>query len=109
MYCFNFFRNYLWQHLINYIFRNVNICLLEVAICEKCRNSHFQLEGGVKSLRTGGVSTPLHTMSKTFGVHAHFLTTLGKQMNINYVPCLNKIDNILKNILEQIGGNSFRL
>ena len=30
-------------------------------------------------------------------------------MNINYVPCLNKIDNILKNILEQIGGNSFRL
>ena len=26
----------------------MNMCLLEVAMCEKCRNSHFQLEGGVK-------------------------------------------------------------
>ena len=78
----------------------------------------FPVEGGSKKLEDwgvggggggGGVSTPLHAMSKKFGVHAHFQTTLGKQMNINYVPCLNKIDNILKNILEQIGGNSFRL
>ena len=29
--------------------------LLEVAMCEKCRSSHFQSEGGVKSLRTWGV------------------------------------------------------
>ena len=56
----------------------MNMCLLEVAICEKCRSSHFQSEGGVKSLRTGvgqkmlgleegryfcsGVCTPLHAM-----------------------------------------------
>ena len=54
--CFNFFTNQLWQHLISYnSFRNMNMCLLEVTMCEKCRSSHFQLEGGVKSLRTGGV------------------------------------------------------
>ena len=56
MYCFNFFRNQLWQHLISYnSFRNINICLLEVAIFEKCRSSHFQSERGVKSLRTRGL------------------------------------------------------
>ena len=36
----------------------MNICLLEVAMCEKCRRSHFQLEGGVEggveSLKNGG-------------------------------------------------------
>ena len=32
----------------------MNMCLLEVAMCEKFRDSHFQSEGGVKSLRTGG-------------------------------------------------------
>ena len=55
MYCFNFFRNHLWQHLISYkSFRNMNMCLLEVPMREKCRSSHFQWKGGVKSLRTGG-------------------------------------------------------
>ena len=58
------------------------MCVLEVAMCEKCRSSHFQSEGEIKSLRTGGlknfragrvtnlggyfcwggVSTPLHAM-----------------------------------------------
>ena len=57
---------------------------LEVAMCEKCRSSHFQLEGGVKSwggvkkfrdwgsyqfgggcyFHWGEVSTPLHVMTK---------------------------------------------
>ena len=56
MYCFNFFRNQLLQHLISYnSFRNMNMCFLEVAMSEKCRSSHFQSEGGVKSLRTWGV------------------------------------------------------
>ena len=32
----------------------MNMCLLEVTMCEKCGSSHFQLEGGVKSLRIGG-------------------------------------------------------
>ena len=32
----------------------MNMCLLEVAICEKCRSSHFQSEGG-KGLMTGGL------------------------------------------------------
>ena len=31
----------------------MTMCLLEVAMCEKCRSSHFQSDGGVKSLRTG--------------------------------------------------------
>ena len=47
MYCFNFFRNQLWQHLINYnSLRTMNMCLLEVAMCEKCRSSNFQSEEG---------------------------------------------------------------
>ena len=57
----------------------MNMHLLEVAMCEKCRSSHFQSEGGVKKLRTGvvvggegilglertftvRVSAPLHAM-----------------------------------------------
>ena len=66
MYCFNFFRNQLWQHLISYnSFRNMNMCLLEVAMCEKCRSSHFQSEGvskkfeywgGWKILGLGGIT-----------------------------------------------------
>ena len=32
----------------------MNMCFLEVAMCEKCRSINFQSEGGVKSLRTGG-------------------------------------------------------
>ena len=47
MHCFNFFRNQLWRHLLSSnSFRNVNMCLLEVAMCEKCRSSHFQSDGG---------------------------------------------------------------
>ena len=40
----------------------MNMFFLEVAMCEKCRSSHFQLEGGVKvggglkNLGTGGVT-----------------------------------------------------
>ena len=48
------FYNVFW-HLISYnSFRNVEMYLLEVAICEKCRSSHFQSEGGGKSLSTWG-------------------------------------------------------
>ena len=33
----------------------MNMCLLEIAMCEKCRSCHFLSEGrGVKSLRSGG-------------------------------------------------------
>ena len=88
MYYFKFFRNQLWRYLISYnSFRNVNLCLLEVAMCEKCRSSYLQSEGVVKSLRTGGgegggrlktlglggayfcweVSTPLHAMFLEYG------------------------------------------
>ena len=53
MHCFNFFRNQLWRHLLSSnSFRNVNMCLLEVAMCEKCRSSHFQSDGG--GARGGG-------------------------------------------------------
>ena len=53
------------------------MCLLEVGMCGKCRSNHFQLEGGVRSLKTGrgfknfqtggstfagGVSNSLHAM-----------------------------------------------
>ena len=33
----------------------MNMCLLEVAMCEKCRSSDFQSEGGLKCLSTVGV------------------------------------------------------
>ena len=32
----------------------MDMYLLEVAMCEKCRSSHFKSEGGVKSLTAGG-------------------------------------------------------
>ena len=64
----------------------MNMCLLEVSMCEKCKSSYFQSEGGSKrfeecdgwkKFRTGGegyqfglgitfaggVSTPLHAMA----------------------------------------------
>ena len=42
MYSFNFFRNQLWQDWISYnSFKNVNMCLLEEAMYEKCRSGHF--------------------------------------------------------------------
>ena len=45
MYCFNFFKNQLWKHLISYnSSRNINMCLLKVDMYEKCRSSHFQSE-----------------------------------------------------------------
>ena len=67
MYYFNFFRNPLWQHLISYnSLRNSNMCLLEVAMCEKCRSSHFQSEGGVKSFRTGEGLKNFRTRGITF-------------------------------------------
>ena len=38
------------------------MCLLEVAMCDKCRSSRFQLEGagegGVKNFRIGGGGLP---------------------------------------------------
>ena len=52
MHCFSFFRNQLWQHLIIYnSFRNMNMCLLEVAMYEKCRSSDFQSERGSKKFK----------------------------------------------------------
>ena len=51
MYCFNFFRNQLLWHLNS--IRNVNMCLLEVAMFEKCRSSHFQSEGESKKFEGG--------------------------------------------------------
>ena len=39
----------------------MDMCLLEVAMCQKCRSRHFQSEGELKSLRTevGGVKKKL--------------------------------------------------
>ena len=107
MYCFNIFRNQLWQHLISYnSLRNVNMCLFEVVMCEKCRSSSFQSEGGskkfedwrrgIKNFRTGGgllllaaVSTPLHTMT-----HNRFYVILCRAkyfVELKKVPAIVKI------------------
>ena len=34
----------------------MNMCLLEVAMCEKCRSSHFQSEGATKKFEDLGGS-----------------------------------------------------
>ena len=72
----------------------MNMCLLEVAMCEKCRSSDFQSEGGgverlrtglgggegVRIFRTGGpgyfcwgrggeVSTPLHAIKHCLSIN----------------------------------------
>ena len=117
MYCFNIFRNQLWQHLISCnSFRNVNICLFQVVMCEKCGSSNFQSEGGskqfedwrrgIKNFRTGGgllllaaVSTPLHNMT-----HNRFYVILCRAkyfVELKKVPAIVKIFSsswkILKN------------
>ena len=57
MYCFNCFTNQLWQHLISYnSFRSMNMCLLELAICEKLQKQPFSVGWRrVKSWRIGGL------------------------------------------------------
>ena len=85
----------------------MNMCLLGLAMCEKCRSSHFQSEGEVKSLRTGGgvrvkhfrtgrllicyfcwwVSTPLHAMRLRLG-----LSRLREhKFNHNFQNCINPL------------------
>ena len=55
MHCF--FRNQLWWHLFGYNnFRNVNMCLLEAAMCENSRSSHFQSDWGSKKFEDWGGS-----------------------------------------------------
>ena len=54
MYCFNFFRNQLWRHLISYnSFRNVNMCLVEVVMCENAEAAISSRTEGLKSLGLG--------------------------------------------------------
>ena len=91
MYCFNFFRNQLWQHLINYnSLRTMNMCLLEVAMCEKCRSSNFQLEegeskkfeycrkegGGLKNFHCAKFRKSSYSRSRVMTMH-HFWTQYG--------------------------------
>ena len=86
MYLFNFFRNQLWQHLVSYNnFRNMNMCLLKVAMSEKCRSSDFQSakvrrvkslstagEGGLKNFRIAG-GLPIWGVVLLLG-HLYFIT-----------------------------------
>ena len=108
MCCFNFFRNQLWQHLICYnSFKNVNMCLLEVVMFEKCRSSHFQSEGGVKSLRNGGLRN-FRTGGVTFAggsffcvaKELHFVWTSFNMINFED-PCIFKDCKKIK-IIQQL-------
>ena len=112
MCCFNFFRNQLWQHLISYnSFRNMKMCLLEVAMCGKCRSNYFQSEGGVKSLRTGGglkilgLELPIWAGLLLLGggvstlLHAMIPPTLQRYMEIRlFATLLLKLKHISENI-----------
>ena len=60
----------------------MNMCLLEVAMYEKCRGSHFQSERGVKSLRTGGGVKNFRTGGGGFTVLGEGLLLLGGQYPI---------------------------
>ena len=72
------FGNQLLQHLISYnSFRNMNMRLLEVAMFEKCRSSHFQSQRGVKCLRTGGKG--LKILGLVGGVHYPITSHIGRK------------------------------
>ena len=64
----------------------MNMCLLEVAMYEKCRSSHFQSERGVKSLRTGGGVKNFRTGGGGFTVLGEGLLLLGGSVP-HYMPC----------------------
>ena len=84
MYCFNFFRNQLWRYLISYnSFRSVNMCSLEVVICEKRRTTISSRRGGAESLRTGGLKH-FRTGKK---VRTGGLLLLGWGSIPHYMPC----------------------
>ena len=84
MHCFNFFRNQLWRHLISYnSFRSVNMCSLEVVICEKRRTTISSRRGGAESLRTGGLKH-FRTGKK---VRTGGLLLLGWGSVPHYMPC----------------------
>ena len=72
----------------------MNMCLLEVAMCEKCRSSHFQPEGGLKDFRTGGgvtdlrgllfaggISTPLHAMKTMCEICSNLTVKKSERLN----------------------------
>ena len=70
----------------------MNICLLEVAMFEKCRSSHFQPEGGgVKSLRTGGKGLKI-------------LGLVGGGSIPHYKPCLSVSGTLVENGLISYGS-----
>ena len=67
----------------------MKLCLLEVAMCEKCRSSHFQWEGGVKGLRTGarrGVKN-----FRTGGLSIWGGTFPGAGSVPHYMPCVHTL------------------
>ena len=112
MYCFNFFKNQLWRHLLSYnSFKNRNMCLLEVAMCENAEAAISSWRVGVKSLRTGGrgnftsggvtdlgghfywgTSTPLYAMLLIWHIHYHQLTKLrvSNKIHLNFFIIVSK-------------------
>ena len=70
MYCSNFFRNQLWEHLISYnSFRNMNMHLLEVAM------------GGLKNFRTGGGVINLVGLLLLRGSVPHYMPWLANNLS----------------------------
>ena len=110
MYCFNFSRNQLWQYLISYnTFRNMNMCLLEVAMCEKCRSSHFQLERGVKKFENsygGGGGKKILELGVTFagGSVVHYMPCFisKKEWLLQFVSLLNAGNKLIADFKEKV-------
>ena len=64
----------------------MNMCLLEVAICEKCRSSHFQSvgTGSKKSEKRGGGGAGLKTFRTEGGYFCWGVSTSLQAMKMKY-------------------------
>ena len=107
--------------------KNIKICLLEVAMCEKWRSSHFQLEGGskkfegcgvgggggwgvVKNFRAGGGGLPpIWGVAFAGGSVPHYMPCILTYMQVSGSPmttCINTASQCLSVSINSEKGRS---
>ena len=72
----------------------MNMFLLEVAMCKKCRSSHFQLDGGSKKFEDWGVGLKKFRTGGGGGTFAgregqYPITCHGCLVDMIYLTCLS--------------------
>ena len=104
--------------------KNIKICLLEVAMCEKWRSSHFQLEGGskkfegcggwggggqLKILGLGGGLPPIWGVAFAGGSVPHYMPCILTYMQVSGSPmttCINTASQCLSVSINSEKGRS---